>query len=41
MQKPRLNENLKETYNHEDARFVIEGKNGLLRYTDFSITNKD
>lgn len=41
MQKPRLNENLKENYNHEDARFLIEGKNGLLRYTDFSITNKD
>lgn len=41
MQKPRLNENLKDNYNHDDARFVIEGKNGLLKYTDFSITHKE
>jgi len=40
-QKPKLNENLKDNYNHEDAHFVIEGKTGLLKYTDFSITNKD
>lgn len=40
-QKPRLNEKLKDNYNHEDAQFIIEGKNGLLKYTDFSITHKD
>lgn len=36
-QKPRLNNNLKNNYNHEAAQFQIEGKCALLKYTNYSI----
>ena len=36
-QKPRLNEELVDSYNHEPAQFNIEGKCSLLNYTYFSI----
>jgi excinuclease UvrABC nuclease subunit len=36
-QKPRLNETLKDRFNHGSASFSFEGKNALLEYTDFSI----
>lgn len=36
-QKPRLNNNLKDSYNHEPAIFQIEGKCALLKYTYYSI----
>lgn len=36
-QKPRLNKNLKDNYNHEPAEFQIEGKCKLLKYTNFTI----
>lgn len=37
-QKPILNTNLKQSYNHEAAGFVIEGRCSLLRYTSFTIS---
>ena len=36
-QKPRLNTNLKNNYNHEAAQFQIEGKCALLQHTNYSI----
>lgn len=36
-QKPRLNTNLKNNYNHEAAQFQIEGKCSLLKHTNYSI----
>ena len=36
-QKPRLNKNLKDNYNHEAAEFQIEGRCALLNYTNYSI----
>ena len=36
-QKPRLNKELVDSYNHEPAQFNIEGKCSLLNYTYFSI----
>lgn len=36
-QKPRLNTNLKNSYNHEAAQFQIEGKCALLQHTNYSI----
>lgn len=36
-QKPRLNTNLKNNYNHEAAQFQIEGKCKLLQHTNYSI----
>lgn len=36
-QKPRLNDELKDTYNYESAHFNVEGQCALLDYTDFSI----
>lgn len=36
-QKPRLNDKLKDSYNHEPAQFNIEGQCALLDYTDFPI----
>ena len=36
-QKPRLNQKLKNSYNHEAAELQIEGKCALLHYTDYSI----
>ena len=40
MQKPRLNTNLTDYYNYEDAEFQIEGKCQLLKFTHFSIAGK-
>lgn len=39
-QKPRLNNNLKDHYNHEPAQFQIEGRCGLLTHTNYSIGEK-
>lgn len=36
-QKPRLNSDLVDSYNHESAAFLVEGKCKLLEYTDFTI----
>lgn len=36
-QKPRLNSDLVESFNHESAGFLVEGKCALLDYTDFTI----
>ena len=36
-QKPRLNTNLKNSYNHEASQFQIEGKCALLQHTNYSI----
>lgn len=36
-QKPRLNINLKNSYNHEAAQFQIEGKHALLKHVNYSI----
>lgn len=36
-QKPPLNDNLKDTYNHNTAQFYVEGHCALLDNTDFSI----
>lgn len=36
-QKPRLNKNLTDSYNHESAEFQIEGKCKLLKFTNFTI----
>lgn len=36
-QKPRLNTNLRNNYNHEAAQFQIEGKCALLQHTNYSI----
>lgn len=36
-QKPPLNSDLVDSFNHESAGFWIEGKCALLKYTDFTI----
>lgn len=36
-QKPSLNSDLVDSYNHESAAFLVEGKCKLLEYTDFTI----
>jgi len=36
-QKPKLNSDLVDSYNHESAAFLVEGKCTLLEYTDFTI----
>ncbi len=36
-QKPRLNNNLKDHFNHEASQFQIEGRCGLLKHTNYSI----
>lgn len=36
-QKPRLNTNLRNNYNHEASQFQIEGKCALLQHTNYSI----
>ena len=36
-EKPRLNDNLKENFNHRNARFIFEGKTSLFKNTNFSI----
>ena len=36
-QKPSLNTELVDSFNHESASFLIEGKCSLLRYTNFTI----
>lgn len=37
MQKPRLNEKLKDNYNYEEAEFHIDGACFMLKKTDFVI----
>lgn len=37
-QQPRLNTQLKDTYNHQPSSFVIEGTCSLLKHTDFKIS---
>lgn len=36
-QKPRLNDQLREKYNYKPARFKLDGRVALMKYTDFSI----
>lgn len=36
-QKPRLNSDLVDSFNHESAGFLVEGRCALLDYTDFTI----
>lgn len=36
-QKPRLNSDLVDSFNHESAVFLVEGRCALLDYTDFTI----
>lgn len=36
-QKPPLNTDLKDSYNHDSAGFLVEGNCSLLKYTDFKI----
>ena len=38
MQKPNVNDYLKDSYNHEDASFEIKGYTNCLKLTEFSIT---
>lgn len=40
MQKPRLNDNLKWNYNHQDAAFHFSGACALLKYEDYKIIDK-
>lgn len=40
MQEPRLNKNLIDSYDHQDAAFHFSGACGLLRYTDYKIENQ-
>lgn len=40
MQKPKQNDYLKDSYNHEDASFQTKGETACLKMTNFSITNK-
>lgn len=40
MQKPKLNDYLKDSYNYADACFQIEGCTACLRMIDFSVTSK-
>ena len=40
MQKPVVNDYLKDSYNHENASFKIKGDMTCLKMTDFSITTK-
>lgn len=40
MQKPRLNNNLTDSYDHQDAEFHFTGKCGFLDYTDYQIVNE-
>ena len=39
-QKPRLNENGKDSFSYPDSSFNIGGRCALLNYTSFSITNQ-
>lgn len=39
MQKPVLNDDLKEHFSHPDSSFSIEGRCALLKMTNFTITN--
>lgn len=40
MQKPRLNNNLKDSYDHQDATFHFSGACDLLKYADYKIENE-
>ena len=37
-QKPQENDYLKDSYNHEEARFQVKGDTACLKMTEFSIT---
>jgi len=39
MQKPRLNNNLTDSYDHQDAVFHFSGACDLLKYKDYKIEN--
>lgn len=39
MQKPNLNDDLKDSFNYPDSEFSIEGACALLRMRNFTITN--
>ena len=39
MQKPRLNDNLKWKYNHQDAAFHFSGACDLLKYVEYKIVD--
>lgn len=41
IQKPKLNDYLKDSYNHEDASFLIKGSTACLKKAKFSLTNKN
>lgn len=38
MQKPQENDYLKDSYNHEEASFQVNGDTACLKMTEFSIT---
>lgn len=40
MQKPDLNDSLKDSFNYADSQFNIEGACALLKMKEFSITKK-
>ncbi len=40
MQKPRLNNNLRWNYNHQDAEFHFSGTCDLLKHVDYKIVDK-
>lgn len=40
MQKPSLNNNLVDSYNHHDAEFHFSGRCGLLKNTNYQIVNQ-
>lgn len=40
MQKPRLNNNLVDSYNHQNAEFHFTGRCDLLKYTDYQIVDE-
>lgn len=41
MQKPRLNNNLVDHFNHDDVEMEIEGKTALLKNTHYQIVTND
>lgn len=41
MQKPRLNDKLKDSYNHEDVEIDIDGQCSCVKMDSYTITNKE
>lgn len=41
MQKPKLNNDLKDSFNYPDSQFDFEGRCALLKETHFSITSNN